>query len=310
MWVRVLGSAAGGGFPQWNCACPNCCAARDGSATPRTQSSIAVSADYQHWFLFNASPDIRTQINVAPSLYPQRDPVGRRRIRHTPIQGIVLSDAEIDHTLGLLVLRENRSLRIYATAWVHNALTNWNPLLRTLGTYCTVEWVPLQLLTSVTLFHADGTDSGLQCQPFTTLSGKTLIYATDAAPDPESVVGYRISDTRTGRVLVYMPAVQELSAAILDLLQGCACLLVDGTCWYDDELARLDIGQKTARAMGHLPIGGEHGSLEQLSALSIERIVYIHINNTNPILLEDSPQRRSVEEHGFAVAYDGMEMEI
>jgi pyrroloquinoline quinone biosynthesis protein B len=306
MWVRVLGSAAGGGFPQWNCDCPNCRAVRAGSslATPRTQSSLAISADYQHWFLFNASPDIRTQINASPPLYPAQG------IRHTPIQAIVLSDAEIDHTLGLLVLRENRSLRIYATEWVYHALTAWNPLLRTLDTYCQVEWLPMKLLSPVALLLLDGTDSGLHCQPFTTLSGKTLTYATGAAPDPESVVGYRITDIRTGCTLVYMPAVQELNPTILNFVQDCACLLIDGTCWYDDELARLGIGQKTARAMGHLPISGTHGSLEQLSALSIERIVYIHINNTNPILLENSPQRKAVEEHGFVVAYDSMEMEI
>ncbi len=312
MWIRVLGSAAGGGFPQWNCACPNCRAVREGSqfVTPRTQSSIAVSADYQHWFLFNASPDVRTQINASPSLSPHHDERIATRVRETPIQAIVLSDAEIDHTLGLLVLRETRSLRIYATEWVYNALTNLNPLLRTLSTYCAVEWLPLRLLTPVALLLSDGTDSGLQCQPFTTLSGKPLIYATDTAPDPESVVGYRITDTRTGRVLVYMPAVQELSAPLLNYVHDCACLLIDGTCWYDDELARLGISQKTARSMGHVPIGGANGSLELLSALAIERIVYIHINNTNPILLENSPQRRSVEERGFAVAYDSMEMEI
>lgn len=304
MWMRVLGSAAGGGFPQWNCNCPNCHGVRAGSlaATPRTQSSIAVSADYQHWFLFNASPDIRTQINAAPPLCPQQG------VRHTPIQATILTDAEIDHTLGLLVLRESRLQRIYATEWVYKALTSWNPLLSTLSAYCSVEWRPVRPGIPFALLTLDGVDSGLQCYPFSTLSGKTLTYA--AAPHLESVVGYRIIDTHTGRSLVYMPAVQELHATILDQLQDCACLLIDGTCWYDDELARLGISQKTARAMGHLPISGEQGSLERLASLPIERIVYIHINNTNPILLEDSPQRRSVEERGLAVAYDAMEMEI
>ncbi len=306
MWVRVLGSAAGGGFPQWNCNCPNCHGVRAGSpaATPRTQSSIAISADYQRWFLFNASPDIRTQINASPPLCPQQG------VRHTPIQAVVLTDAEIDHTLGLLVLRENRFQKIYATEWVYNALTSWNPLLRTLGTYCSVEWRPVRLDVPFALLTLDGVDSGLQCHPFSTLSSKTLTYAAEPAADPESVVGYRIVDMNTGRSLVYMPAVQELHATILDQLHDCACLLIDGTCWYDDELARLSIGQKTARSMGHLPIGGEQGSLELLSTLPIERIVYIHINNTNPILLENSPQRKSVEQCGLAVAYDAMEMEI
>src|SRR5579864_4260771 len=168
MWVRVLGSAAGGGFPQWNCNCPNCRGVRDGSlpCSPRTQSSIAVSADYRHWFLFNASPDIRSQINAFPPLCPQKN------VRHTPIQGIVLSDAEMDHTLGLLSLRETRLQRIYATKWVHNALTRWNPLLQTLSRYCTVEWFPVQLQAPITLRNMDDDDSGLLCQAFTTLSTK------------------------------------------------------------------------------------------------------------------------------------------
>ena len=306
MWVRVLGSAAGGGFPQWNCNCPNCRGIRDGSlpSTPRTQSSIAVSADYRHWFLFNASPDIRSQINASPVLCPQQT------VRHTPIQGIILTDAEMDHTLGLLSLRETSSQRIYATEWAYNALTRWNPLLSTLSTYCTVEWQQVQLGVPITLRHRDGADSGLQCQPFTTLSSKSVIYAADQTAHPESVVGYRITDTHTGQVLVYMPAVQELNEAVRHQLQNCACLLIDGTCWYDDELARLGISQKTARSMGHLPIGGTDGSLEQLATLPLEHIIYIHINNTNPILIENSPQRHAVEDRGLIVAFDGMEMEI
>ncbi len=306
MWVRVLGSAAGGGFPQWNCHCPNCRASRDGSlpCSPRTQSSIAVSADYQHWFLFNASPDIHHQINAFPPLCPQRG------IRHTPLQGIVLSDAEIDHTLGLLSLRETRLQHIYATEWVYNALTRWNPLLRTLSTYCLVEWYPIQLQVPTVLRKMDEEDSGLRCQAFTTLSSKTVVYATEQAVHPESVVGYRITDTHTSRILVYMPAVQELHDSVLGHLQDCTCLLVDGTCWHDDELAHLGIRQVTARSMGHLPIGGEDGSLAQLAILPIEHIIYIHINNTNPILIENSPQRYTVEEHGLAVAFDGMELEI
>src|SRR5579859_4154992 len=268
MWVRVLGSAAGGGFPQWNCNCPNCRGVRDGSlpCTPRTQSSIAISADHQHWFLFNASPDIRSQINASPPLCPQVE------VRHTPIQGIVLSDAEMDHTLGLLSLRETRSQRIYATEWVYNALTHWNPLLHTLNTYCSVEWCPIRLQSPTVLHNMDGADSGLHLQAFSTLSSKKVAYAEQPNAHPESVVGYRITDTHTNRTLVYMPAVQELNESVRGQLQNCACLLIDGTCWYDDELARLGIQQKTARSMGHLPISGAGGSLEQLAPLPIERI--------------------------------------
>ena len=306
MWVRVLGSAAGGGFPQWNCNCPNCRAVRDGSrpCRARTQSSIALSADYRRWFLFNASPDIRSQIEAFGPLRPQGE------VRRTPIQGIVLSDAELDHTLGLLSLREARFLRVYATTWVRTALSECNPILRTLGAYCTVDWQPVRLGDVVPLCGSDGVDSGLQCRAFATLSTKTVAFAAGSAGNPEAAVGYRVTDRRTARTLVYMPAVQELNAEVRSQLQDCACLLVDGTCWYDDELARLGIGGKTARAMGHLPIGGAGGSLEQLATLDIARKVYIHINNTNPLLIEDSPERRAVEAQGIEVAVDGLEMEL
>jgi pyrroloquinoline quinone biosynthesis protein B len=306
MWIRILGSAAGGGFPQWNCHCPNCRGARDGSlpCRRRTQSSIAVSADYRHWFLFNAAPDISSQIDASPPLWPQGN------VRHTPIQGIVLSDAELDHTIGLLSLREARRLRIYTTEWIYIALTQWNPILCTLSNYCAVEWQPMRLGEPVSLVRADGMNSGLQCQAFATLSTKVVAYAAEPTVHPEASVGYRITEVHTGHAIVYLPAVQELHAEVLSRLHNCACLLIDGTCWFDDELARTGISSKTARAMGHLPIAGAGGSLEQLVTLNIDRIVYIHINNTNPLLIENSPQRQTVEAHSIEVAFDGLEMEV
>ena len=306
MWVRVLGAAAGGGFPQWNCNCPNCRAVRDGSAPcrPRTQSSLAVSGDYQHWFLFNASPDIRSQIEAFPPLRPQR------ALRHTPLQGVVLSDAEVDHTLGLLCLRETPLLHIYATRWVHTAISEWNPILRTLRAYCKVVWQQLPLQEPVALRCTDGIDSGLRCQAFSTGSGKTVAFAPGSDPHPEAVVGYRITDTRTGRALVYVPGVRELNAVVKEQLRDCAGLFFDGTCWVDDELPRLGISRRPARAMGHVPISGPGGSLEYLAALAVGRRVFIHINNTNPILVENSPQRQAVEARGIEVAMDGMETEI
>lgn len=306
MWMRVLGSAAGGGFPQWNCHCPNCHSVREGSlpCRPRTQSSITVSADSRHWFLFNVSPDIGSQLNAFPALWPQDG------VRHTPIQAVVLSDAELDHTLGLLSLRQAGHLRIYATEWVYTALNECNPLLLTLSHYCTVEWQPVRLQEVTPLYRSDGTDSGLRCQAFSTRSTKVVAFAAESAAHPEANVGYRITDIRTGGTLVYLPAVQELHATGWDNLQDCACLLMDGTCWSDDELVRLGISSKTARAMGHLPIAGDGGSLEQLAALEIDHVIYTHINNTNPLLIENSPQRQTVEAHGIEVAFDGMEKEI
>lgn len=307
MWVRVLGSGAGGGFPQWNCNCPNCRAVRNGSPNcrARTQSSIAVSADYERWFVFNASPDIHAQIGMFPALWP------RDAARHTPIQAVVLSDAELDHTLGLLLLREGRRVRVYSTRWVHTALTEWNPILRTLAAFAVVDWQPIRLGETRPLCNSDDTDSGLRCEAFSAESTKQLTFApADSAGHEEASVGYRIIDARTGRSLVYLPALENLSAGIRAQLVDCACLMVDGTCWVDDEMARLGIVGKTAREMGHLPLGGEGGSLAQLAGLDIARTVLIHINNTNPVLIEDSPERHIVDAQGIDVAVDGMELEI
>jgi len=307
MWVRVLGSAAGGGFPQWNCGCPNCRGVREGAipCRPRTQSSVAVSVDYRHWFILNAAPDIRGQIEAFPPLWPHAD-----KVRHTPIQGVLLTDAELDHSLGLLSLREARSLRLYATSWVHTALTMGNRLLLTLEAFCRVEWQRIEPGEAVPLQHADGQDSGLRCEPFSTHSAKLPTFITGFPTGPQTTVGFRITDRRSGHVLVYAPSVHELGEEVMSHLRGCTCLLFDGTCWSDDELARLGIAGKTARAMGHLPVGDEDGSLVQLAALEIERRVYVHINNTNPLLIENSPERRVVEAYGIEVAADGMEMEV
>ena len=297
MWVRVLGAAAGGGFPQWNCGCPQCRAVRDGSrpCSPRTQSSVAVSADYRRWVLLTASPDIRAQIESFPALHP-------RGLRDSPLQAVLLTDAELDHTLGLLLLREADDIEIHATAAVHETLCRGTSLLQTLGAYTNVEW--RTVATGKEMSLADG----LSYQAFDAPTNKRARFGTREAG--ESVVGYRITDESTGRTLVYLPGAQELTASVLAELEGYTCLLFDGTCWQDDEMIRLGIAGKTSREMGHLPIGGTDGSLEQLAPLSIERKIYIHINNTNPILLEDAPERRIVEEHGLEVAADGLELEI
>ena len=297
MWVRVLGAAAGGGSPQWNCNCPQCRAVRDDSRPyrSRTQSSVAVSADYRRWFLLNASPDIRAQIESFPALHP-------RGIRDSPLQAVLLTDAELDHTLGLLLLRESEDLEIHATAAVHETLSSGTSLLKTLGAYTDIEWRRVDTETEVSL--ADG----LSYQAFPVPTNKQARFGTGEGE--EDVVGYRITDAHTGRVLVYIPGAQKLTASVRAQLEDCTCLLFDGTCWQDDELIRLGIAGKTSRDMGHLPISGDDGSLEQLAPLPIGRKIYIHINNTNPILLEDSPERRIVEEHGLEVAADGLELEI
>ncbi len=296
MWLRVLGSAAGGGYPQWNCSCPTCRAVRDGSrpARARTQSSIAVSPDRERWFLFNASPDIRAQLEAFPALRPGPD-------RATPLEAVLLTDAEIDHTLGLLLLREGRGIRLHATEATYATLTSGTRVLTTLERYCPVEWTPVVPGQKVSL-------GGISYRAFDVPTAKHDRFGTGAGVG--RVVGYRLTDESSGRAAVYLPGVQELTPAVLSELEDCACLLIDGTCWHDDELIRLGLADKTAHDMGHLSLCGRGGSLEHLSRLPIERRIYIHINNTNPILLEDSPERRQVEQSGMEVASDGLEAEV
>jgi pyrroloquinoline quinone biosynthesis protein B len=300
MWIRVLGSAAGGGFPQWNCACPPCRAVRSGSrpTRPRTQSSVAVSPDSRRWFLLNASPDVPAQIESFPALHATRGPSGDRVV---PLQGVLLTDAELDHTLGVLLLRQAGGLVLHATEATRDTLYRGTSLLRTLEAYCPVTWQPVVPGAEVAL--ADG----LSYRAFDVPTTKRARFGSGTAEG--RVVGYRLTDERSGRALVYLPVVQEL-APVRDQLADCSCLLVDGTCWRDDELIELGVAAGTARQMGHLPIEGPGGSLEQLAPLSIERTIYVHINNTNPILLEDAPERRIVEQHGMEVAVDGLELRL
>ena len=295
MLLRVLGSAAGGGSPQWNCGCPVCTAVRAGAGVPRTQSSVAVSADGHRWFLINASPDVRTQIEAFPALHP-------RDGRATPLEAVLLTDSELDHTLGLLLLREARALRLYATPAVHKTLSDGSGVLRTLEHYCPVEWRAVVPGTDLPL--ADG----LSCRAFDVPTTKRARFA--AGTDHGRVVGYRLTDSRSGRALAYLPGVQALTPAVRAELAGCACLLIDGTCWRDDELIRLGLANKTSREMGHLPIDGPDGSLAQLSSLGVARTIFVHLNNTNPILLAGTPQRRAVEDSGIEVAVDGLELEV
>jgi pyrroloquinoline quinone biosynthesis protein B len=297
MWVRVLGSAAGGGFPQWNCACPSCRAVRDGSrpARPRTQSSIAVSPDRRRWFLVGAPPDVPAQLAAFPALHPAD---GSRTV---PLEAVLLTDAELDSTLGLLLLREAPGLVVHATEATRDTLYEGTGLLRVLEAYCPVTWRPVVPGVDVPLA------GGLSYRAFDVPTTKRARFGTGSGKG--RVVGYRLTDEGSGRALVCLPGVQDL-APVREELDDCACLLVDGTCWADDELARLGMGTRTAREMGHLPISGPGGSLEQLAPLPIERKVYTHVNNTNPVLLEDAPERRAVEQRGMEVAVDGMELHL
>jgi pyrroloquinoline quinone biosynthesis protein B len=296
MLLRVLGSAAGGGSPQWNCGCPVCAVVRSRPGLARTQSSVAVSADHQRWFLINASPDVRIQIEAFPGLHPHDD-------RTTPLEAVLLTDAELDHTLGLLLLREARAgLVLYATPAMHKTLCDGSGLLRTLERYCPVEW--RAVVPGADLPLADG----LSCRAFDVPTTKRTRFGPSV--DHGRVVGYRLTDERSGGTLVYLPGVQALTPELRAEIQGCQCLLIDGTCWRDDELVRLGLAGKTSREMGHLPIDGPDGSLAQLPSLGVRRTIFVHMNNTNPILLADTPERRIVRDSGMEVAMDGLEVEV
>jgi pyrroloquinoline quinone biosynthesis protein B len=219
----------------------------------------------------------------------------------------------MDHTLGLLSLREERRLRLYATPWIHTALSEWHPLLRILGAYCAIEWTPAPLGAVIPLRGADDADAGLTLEAFSLSGMKVPAYAPVGAAAPDTVVGYRVIDTRSGRALLYMPGVHRWSDEVAALCAGCSCVLFDGTVWDERELEGVGVMGKTAHAMGHLPISGPDGSLARLAALDgphTPRRIYIHLNNTNPLLDDDSPQRRTVEACGIEVAYDGMELEV
>lgn len=307
MQVRVLGSAAGGGFPQWNCNCENCSGFRSGTlrATARTQSSIAMSIDGNRWYLINASPDLRQQINASPWLAPRTPP------RDTPLHAILLTNAEIDHIAGLLSLRESQPLCLYSTRQVRDWVLDSNSAFQALFRPPTNNlWHVVSTTAPQDLIGIDGEPSGLRYEAFL-VPGKPPAYLSGlVAESPEATIGYTISEVQSGRSFVYLPAIKQLDTAVLRRLEQCDCFFLDGTCWSDDELVRKGLSRKTSLSMGHVPINGPDGSLHQLTHLQGTRKIYTHLNNTNPLLIEDSPERRVVEEAGWEVAFDGMTIEV
>jgi len=302
--LRVLGSAAGGGFPQWNCNCRNCDGVRRGTvrATPRTQSSIALGDGGQNWIVVNASPDILAQLRSAPALQPARYP------RDTGIAGVVLIDAQIDHVTGLLMLREHRqALPVYASTAVLDDLSTAFPLTRMLSYYCGLDTHTLPL--DGTAFTVPPLENvALTAVP---LESKSPPYSPSRnAHRLGDNIGLRIVDRQSGRRAFYAPGLARIEPHVFRELAEADVVLVDGTCWTDDELITLGFSTKTAADMGHLSQSGPGGMIETLDRLPAVRKVLIHINNTNPILDEESPQRRELEAHGIEVAYDGMEISL
>lgn len=307
MIARILGSAAGGGFPQWNCACPNCRGLREGliKARSRTQESVCLSAGDGDWFLLNASPDIRSQLESFGPLHPGKS-------RTTLIQAIFLTNGDLDHCLGLLSLRENQRLVIYATESVRRGFTEGNVLYRTLQRFAgQVTWRILKLGVEETVLRADGSPSGLTVTA-TAVPGKPPVHLEGlvSSVDPELNVGLRFRQGTNGRALAYLSAVGRITSPVLDRLAGADCVMFDGTFWSSDELSAPGFLQKSAEDLAHWPVGGPGGSLAMLSKVTAPRRVFIHINNTNPMLREDSPERAIVEAAGWEVAWDGMEIRL
>jgi pyrroloquinoline quinone biosynthesis protein B len=304
--ITILGSAAGGGFPQWNCNCRNCAGVRSGSvrAKARTQSSMFVQPDHgADGVLFNASPDILVQIQANPALQPAR------AIRDSAIAGVVLMDGQVDHATGLFMLRERGApLPIWCTDPVLQDLTEGNPVLRVLGHYCGVARQRIALDGGA--FAVPGiADLSFRALP---LSSKAAPYSPHRdAPVPGDNIGMLITDTRRGTTAFYAPGLGEITPAVFDAMDGADCVLVDGTFWADDEMPHMGLSKKTARAIGHLPQSGAGGMIEWLGKLpAATRRMLIHINNTNPILDEDSAERAALAGEHIEVCEDRMQIEV
>ncbi len=304
MHIHLLGTGAGGGFPQWNCNCHNCKRLRGGTikSTARTQSSITVSSNGVDWILFNASPDIRAQIESFPPLQPAR------QVRDTGISSIILCDGQIDHSTGMLILREHdKPWDVYCTASVYEDMTTGYPIFNILGHFRGVDW------------HEVGTDE----KPFTIPKADDLIFTavplkSEAPPYsphrhntvPGDNVGYRVEDTRTGKNLFYAPGLGVVEDHVYEYMKNADVVLVDGTVWTNDEMSRHGISDKLASEMGHLDQSSKGGIKDILSSLEKPRKILIHINNTNPILDEESDERKQLDELGIEVSYDGMDIHI
>ena len=310
MFVKVLGSAAGGGLPQVNCSCRNCAAVRAGEPglAARTQSSLAVSADGKAWALLNASPDLRQQLAATPDLAP--DP--GKGPRSSPIEAVVLTNGDIDHIAGLLSLREGIRFTVYASGEVLAALdanTVFNVLDRAV-----VARTALPAGAAVTLRNGDR-ELGLELEAFP-VPGKVALYLEDAAAGPEfgtragDTLGLKVSDGASGASFFFIPGCAAVDAALAARLRGAALVLFDGTLFTDDEMIAQGLSSKTGRRMGHIGMSGSDGSLAAFANLDVARKVYTHINNSNPALREASPERRTVEAAGWEIACDGMEIRL
>ncbi|WP_279358215.1 pyrroloquinoline quinone biosynthesis protein PqqB [Methylobacterium indicum] len=299
MQAIVLGSGAGGGVPQWNCRCPICAMARSGDrrVLPRTQSSLAVSADGDDWLLVNASPDIRQQLFDTPALHP------REGLRHSPIKAVLLTNGDVDHVAGLLTLREGQPFRLHATRGILDSITA-NRVFDVMAPGVVDR-------TEIALNETFSPVPGLSVTLFP-VPGKVPLWLEDGTPEigaeTESTVGAMI--VAGARRLAYVPGCARVTDGLKDRLSGVDALLFDGTVLADDDMIRAGVGTKTGWRMGHVPMTGDGGSVAALAEVPIGQKVFVHINNTNPVLVEDSPERRGIEAAGWVVAHDGLALSL
>ncbi|HET6327548.1 MAG TPA: pyrroloquinoline quinone biosynthesis protein PqqB [Planctomycetaceae bacterium] len=303
MKIRLLGTAAGGGFPQWNCACPNCDGIRRGTirARPRREFCVAVTGNDRDWFLINAPPDVRAQLESFSALTPSE------ATRSTPIAGVLLTSADLDNVLGLMTLREGPALAIYATAGTRQALQLGFSLPPLLEKYAGARWHEPPPTRSP-LCTRDGRPSGVECEAFLVDRHPPRYLGSRGAEAFGDRVGYVITDSITRARLVVLPGFSALDAALRDRIADCDLLLLDGSFWSEDELQRQATGARSAAAMGHLPVGGAGGSLNIIKTLKARRTIYVHVNNTNPMLNEESTEHAAVRAAGAEVGYDGLDI--
>lgn len=286
-------------MPQWNCACTNCQAARQGRISARTQSSVALSEDGQRWFLVNASPDFSVHIQQYPDLQP-----APHSLRNTPIAGVLLTNADLDHVLGLFSMREGDRLSIYATRAIRTALTDYMGVATVLDVFCGTAWHE----PPVTEFAPVVADGGDLLYRAIVLSGTPPPFAKGMSDEGAHSVAYQFLDKRTGGRLLVAPDVAEANDGLREALATSDAVLFDGTFWSDDELSLVKSTAHGAAAMGHVTI--KDCSLDLLGKLAAPRKIYFHINNTNPILSPDSPEKIAVEAAGIVIGYDGLEFEL
>ena len=306
--VVVLGAAAGGGVPQWNCGCPVCLQARTEHPELRsTQASIAVSADGDHWFLINASPDLRQQLIATPQLHPKPG-----KLRHSPISGVILTNGEIDAVAGLLSMREGWPFTIYAHERVL-AILKANSIFNVLNAK-NVRRQPIEVNETFEPALPDGSPSGIEILPFA-VSGKSAWYLEGQVHPAGDVgtgdtLGLRISDRASGKYLYFIAACAGVTDDLKSRLAGAPLVFFDGTVWRDDELITAGLGNKTGQSMGHIAMSGDHGAIEALAGLDIGRKIFLHINNSNPVLLRDSAERKMAERAGWQIPADGTEITL